>query len=392
MQLSLTREQQQLQGEVRAFLSADGRTPEDLPHSLDDRIEALRGWQAQCYEAGYVGRAWPRQFGGGGRPAVEQIIVDQELAAAGAPEFVNVVGLDVLGPSLLRFGNDEQRRRHIPAILSADEIWCQGFSEPDAGSDLASLRTRAVEHDDRFVISGQKTWVSWGQFARWCGVLARTADPSPGRPPHRDISMLIVDMRSPGVEVRPMTQITGHAEFCELFLDEVVVPKENLLSERGDGWKIAMYTLGHERGTAALPRQVKLRTWLDRLVRSAGERARDGRPLLEDEHAQMALARAMIGIEVLRYHAYRTVGEFLSGGTVGPESSSVKLLMAEAEQRLAGTAIELLSPTYADPEQEAEDVFWEETYLYSRAASVYGGTRQIQRNIIADRILALPRD
>ena len=144
----------------------------------------LRDWQGRCYEAGYVGRAWPREFGGGGRPAVEQIIVDQELAAAGAPEFVNVVGLDVLGPSLLRFGNDEQRRRYIPAILSAQEIWCQGFSEPDAGSDLASLRTRAVERDDHFVVSGQKTWVSWGQFARWCGVLARTADAA-DRPPTR---------------------------------------------------------------------------------------------------------------------------------------------------------------------------------------------------------------
>ena len=177
-----------------------------------------------------MGRAWPREFGGGGRTAVEQIIVDQELAAAGAPEFVNVVGLDVLGPSLLRFGNDEQRRRYIPSILSADDIWCQGFSEPDAGSDLASLRTRAVEDGDQFVLSGQKTWVSWGQFARWCGVLARTEDVEPDRPRHKGISMLIVDMHSPGVEVRPMTQITGHAEFCELFLDEVVVPKENLLS------------------------------------------------------------------------------------------------------------------------------------------------------------------
>src|ERR1700750_1744023 len=187
------------------------------------------------------------EFGGGGRAPVEQIVVDQELAAAGAPELVNVVGLGVLGPSLLRFGNDEQRRRYVPPILSADEIWCQGFSEPDAGSDLASLRTRAVEHDDHFVVSGQKTWVSWGQFARWCGVLARTSDVTPA---HKGISMLIVDLSTPGVEVRPMTQITGHAEFCELFLDEVVVPKENLLGGRGDGWKIGMHTLGQEAGTA----------------------------------------------------------------------------------------------------------------------------------------------
>ena len=263
----------------------------------------------------------------------------------------------MLGPSLLRFGNDEQRRRHIPSILSAEEIWCQGFSEPEAGSDLASLRTRAVEHDDHFVVSGQKTWVSWGQYARWCGVLARTEETGPK---HRGISMLIVDMRSPGVDVRPMTQITGHAEFCELFLDDVVVPKENLLSARGDGWKIAMHTLGHERGTAALPRQVKLRTWLDRAVRDAGERE-----LLSDPLVQVQLAQALIGIEVLRHHAYRTVGEFLNGGAVGPDSSSVKLLMAEAEQRLAASAFELLGP---------EDEFWTETYLYSRAASVYGGT------------------
>ncbi len=391
MRLRATDEEQALQAEVRAFLAQDRLTPADLPHALDERMEILRAWQASCFEAGYVGRAWPSEFGGGGRAPVEQIVVDQELAAAGAPEFVNVVGLDVLGPSLLRFGNDEQRRRHIPAILSAEEIWCQGFSEPEAGSDLASLRTRAVEHDDHFVVSGQKTWVSWGQYARWCGVLARTEETGPK---HRGISMLIVDMRSPGVEVRPMTQITGHAEFCELFLDDVAVPKANLLSNRGDGWKIAMYTLGHERGTAALPRQVKLRTWLDRVVRVAADRELDGQPLVADPEAQVALARALIGIEVLRHHAYRTVGEFLTGGAVGSDSSSVKLLMAEAEQRLAATALEVLGPTlqHAEPADAAENDFWQETYLYSRAASVYGGTQQIQRNIIADRILALPQE
>jgi len=381
-------EESRLRDEVRAFLT---QAPADLPRSLDARIDALRGWQARCHRAGYVGRAWPREFGGGGRPAVEQIIVDQELAAAGAPEFVNVVGLDVLGPSLLRFGTQEQRARHIPPILDAGEIWCQGFSEPEAGSDLASLRTKATERGGDFVISGQKTWVSWGQFARWCGVLARTEQDAA---PHRGISMLIVDMTSPGVVVRPMTQITGHAEFCEVFFDDVLVPGRNLLSARGDGWKIAMYTLGHERGTAALPRQVKLRTWLDRLVATAARRSLDGRSLLDEPETQAALAQAMIGIEVLRYHAQRTVGEFLGGGAVGPDSSSVKLLMAEAEQRLAATAVELLGPVmeHAAAPEDDEDAFWEETYLYSRAASVYGGTRQIQRNIIADRVLALPQD
>jgi alkylation response protein AidB-like acyl-CoA dehydrogenase len=391
MRLTPTPSERKLQEEIRDFLAAEAMDPRALPRGLEERMELLRAWQARCYEAGYVGRAWPREFGGGGGPAAEQIVIDQELAAAGAPEFVNVVGLDVLGPSLLRFGTDDQRRRYIPAILSAEEIWCQGFSEPEAGSDLASLRTRAVEHEDHFVVSGQKTWVSWGQFARWCGVLARTdADAAK----HRGISMLIVDMRSPGLEVRPMTQITGHAEFCELFLDDVVVPKESLLGGRGDGWKIAMHTLGHERGTAALPRQVKLRTWLDRAVRVAAERTLDGEALIDDPQAQVALARALIGIEVLRHHAYRTVGEFLSGGAVGSDSSSVKLLMAEAEQRLAATALDVLGPTlqHGEPDERAENDFWYETYLYSRAATIYGGTQQIQRDIIAGRVLGLPQE
>ena len=391
MRLAANESERRLQHEIRAFLAAERPDAAQLPRSLEDRMAALRSWQGRCYEAGYVGRAWPVEFGGGGRPVAEQIVIDQELAAAGAPEFANVVGLDVLGPSMLTFGSDEQRRRHIPAILAAEEIWCQGFSEPDAGSDLASLRTRADDRGDHFVLNGQKTWVSWGQFARWGGVLARTDDAGPR---HRGISMLIVDMRSPGVELRPMTQITGHAEFCELFLVDVVVPRENLLGGLGDGWKIAMHTLGHERGTAALPRQVKLRTWLDRAVRVAAERTLDGEPLIDDPEAQVALARALIGVEVLRHHAYRTVGEFLNGGAVGPGSSSVKLLMAEAEQRLAATALEVLGPTleHAEPDDVDENDFWHETYLYSRAASIYGGTQQIQRNIIADRVLTLPQE
>src|SRR3954464_13526074 len=391
MRLTPSDSERTLQDEIRAFLAAEAPDARTLPRALDERIEALRAWQARCYEAGYVRRPRPSACGGGGRAAAEQIVIDQELAAAGAPEFVNVVGLDVLGPSLLSFGNDDQRRRHIAPILSAEEIWCQGFSEPEAGSDLASLRTRAVEHDDHFVLSGQKTWVSWGQFARWCGVLART---EPDAPRHKGISLLIIDMQAPGVELRPMKQITGHAEFCELFLDDVVVPKENLLGGRGDGWKIAMHTLGHERGTAALPRQVKLRTWLDRAVRLSAQRRLDGEALIEDPQAQVALARALIDIEVLRHHAYRTVGEFLNGGAVGPDSSSVKLLMAEAEQRLAATALEVLGPTleHGDPDDRAENGFWYETYLYSRAATVYGGTQQIQRDIIAGRVLGLPTE
>jgi alkylation response protein AidB-like acyl-CoA dehydrogenase len=389
MRLELNAEERELRAEVRDWLAANAPDPDEIPTHLDQRIPYLREWQARCYAQGYVGRSWPAEFGGGGRPPVEQIIVDQELAAAGAPEFPSVVGLDVLGPSLITFGNDEQRRAHIEKILSAEEIWCQGFSEPEAGSDLASLRTKAVDDGDNFVISGQKTWISWGQWASWCGVLCRTDDSDRK---HRGLSILIMDMSSPGVEVRPMTQITGHAEFAELFLDEVVVPKENLLGERGQGWLITLHTLGHERGTAALPRQVKMRTWLDRLLADAAARQVDGAALIDDEATQVKLAQAQIGVEVLRHHAYRTVGEFLNGGAVGEDSSTVKLLMAEAEQRLGETAIDVLGPTLFDGEDRHRKAneFWYETYLYSRAASVYGGTQQIQRGIIADRILQLP--
>jgi alkylation response protein AidB-like acyl-CoA dehydrogenase len=375
VKLGLEPAERELRDEVRAFLAEHCPDPAELPHDLDERIAYLRRWQARCYEAGYVGRAWPAEFGGGGRPTVEQIVVDQEMAAAGAPERVAIVGLDVLGPAILAFGTDEQRRRHVPPILSAEELWSQGFSEPEAGSDLASLRTRAVETDDGYVLNGQKTWVSWGQFSRWCGVLART---DPDVPRHKGISLLIVDVESSGVEMRPMEQITGHAEFCELFLDDVVVPRERLLGAPGQGWEIAMHVVAHERGTAALPRQVTLRTWLDRLIADAAD-------ALENEDAQATLAAALIQIEVLRHHATRTMSAFINGGSVGPESSGVKLLMAQAEQTLGTAALEVLGDAHAGE-------FWHERYLYSRAASVYGGTQQIQRGIIADRILSLPKE
>ncbi len=392
MNLRATNEENRLRDEVRGFLREDCPASEAIPYALDDRMAFLRQWQRRCYQAGYVGRAWPAQFGGGGRAPSEQVIVDEELAAAGAPEFPNIVGLDVIGPSLLAFGDDEQRARYVPAILSAEEIWCQGFSEPEAGSDLGSLRTQAREDDDSFIISGQKTWTSWGQYARWCGVLARTEPPETR---HRGISFLIVDMQSPGVEVRPMTQITGHAEFSELFLEDVAVPKANLLGRRGQGWEIALHTLAHERGTAALPRQVKLRTWVDRLAADARARNIDGGRLADREDVQVALARALIAVEVLRHHASCTVGRFLDGQPVGPDSSGVKLVMAHAEQLVGTTALEVLGESlYAPerPELHADNAFWYETYLFSRTASVLGGTQQIQRNIIADRILQLPKE
>src|SRR5918997_820894 len=213
MQLAATESERRLQEEIRDFLAAERPDAAGLPRSLEDRMEALRAWQARCYAAGYVGRAWPREFGGGGGPAAEQIVIDQELAAAGAPEFANVVGLDVLGPSLLRFGTDEQRRRHIPAILAADEIWCQGFSEPDAGSDLASLRTRAVKDGDGWLVTGQKVWTSGAQFSKWCMLVART---DPDVPKHKGLTYFLMDVEQDAVQVRPLGEIHLRAEVLRL--------------------------------------------------------------------------------------------------------------------------------------------------------------------------------
>ena len=246
-----------------------------------------------------------------------------------------------------------------------------GFPEPEAGSDLASLRTSAVERDDHFVLSGQKTWVSWGQFARWCGVLARTDETVPT---HRGISMLIVDMRSPGVELRPMTQITGHAEFCELFLDDVVVPKENL-PQRARRWvEDRDAHAGTRSGYRGAPRQVKLRTWLDRAVRVAAERTLDGEPLIDDPEVQVALARALIGIEVLRHHAIGRWGV--------PQRRRGRPRQLERQAAHGGGRAtppprwrSWATLQHAEPAESAENEFWYETYLYSRAATVYGGRR-----------------
>jgi alkylation response protein AidB-like acyl-CoA dehydrogenase len=375
---------------VRALLA--GALPDlgELPSELDDRFTFLRAWQRRLHEAGLIGVSWPEQYGGRGASVAEQILVYQELAVAGAPEIVGIIGLDVVGPSLLRFGTEPQKQRYLDPILSADEIWCQGFSEPGAGSDLASLRTRAELRGDHFVLRGQKTWTSWAQHARWCAVVARTDASAPTR---SALSYLLVDMQSPGVDVRPLVQITGDPEFSEVFLDDVVVPIENVLGPVGDGWSIAMHTLSHERGPFALGRQVKLRTVLDRLIDHASTLTRDGAPLLDDPQLRQRLARAHVGIEVLKHRCYQSLGRSARAGDPGFGSSVDKLFLSIAEQRVGHVCLDVLGPVATARESagraQADD--WQHMYLYSRAASIYGGTAQIQRNIVAERLLGLPR-
>jgi alkylation response protein AidB-like acyl-CoA dehydrogenase len=391
MKLTLDEKELQIRDEVREFLAGNVLRPEDLPRDLDARVAVLRKWQKDVYDAGLVGIAWPKEYGGRGGTASQQLVANLEMARAGAPELIGVIALEVVGPSIVAHGTPEQKRTYVKRMLTGEDIWCQGFSEPEAGSDLASLKTRAEHDGDHFVINGQKTWTSWASYAHWCAVLARTDRDAPA---HKGISYIIVDTRTPGVDVRPLKQITGDAEFGEIFFSDVRVPKANVLGELNGGWPLAMHTLTNERGPAVAGRQVKLRIILDRLVDEAHSIQRDGRPAIEHPDILAQLTRAHIGLEVLRYQSYRSAGAATARGTAGLESSVDKLWLVASEQLLGATVMDVLGPHLgaqsdnpdADRISELQNV-----YLYSRAASVYGGSEQIQKNIIAQRMLGLPR-
>lgn len=391
MRLSLNPGERAIQQEVRSYLERALPELAPIPGEFAARVEYLRAWQHRLHEAGLVGLSWPVQYGGRGATLTEQLVANQEMARAGAPPLIGNVGLDVVGPSLVAHGTDQQKVRFLDGILSAQDIWCQGFSETGAGSDLAALKTRAVADGDGFQIRGHKVWTSYAQHAQWCAVLART---NPDAPSHKGISYLLVDMASPGIDVRPLVQVTGDPEFGEVYFDEVFVPAENLLGPLNGGWRIAMHTLAHERGWYGLGRQVILRVLLDRLVSEAKRIPRGGARAIDDPSIRSALARAHIGIEVLKHQGYRSVGKTLADGHPGLESSVDKVVLARVEQALADAALDVLGPAAVSSQPPAEDVdpeLWQHTYFYGRAASVYGGSAQIQRNIIAERILGLPR-
>jgi alkylation response protein AidB-like acyl-CoA dehydrogenase len=390
MRLTRSDAEQRIADEVTSFLAANMPDPVSSPVDFDERIAWLREWQRKLHAAGLVNIAWPKEHGGRGATLGEQMVVEEELARAGAPELIGVVGLGVVGPSIVAHATDAQKHAWLPKILSAEEIWCQGFSEPDAGSDLASLRTVAEDRGDHWLVRGQKTWTSWAQYARWCAVLART---DPDAPPHRGISYLVADMRSEGVEVRPLVQLTGDAEFSEVYFNDVVVPKEQIIGEVNGGWGIAMHTLSHERGPAVAARAVKLRTLLDQLIADARRVHLNGRPAIEDQAVRAILARTHVQLEVLRYQSARTVGRMVATGRPGLETSIDKLQLTRAEQLLGDAALAVLGPeaTYAAPDGAVDSTHWQGVYLYARAASIYGGTSQVQKNILAERVLGLPR-
>lgn len=367
-----TADQADFRSSLRAWLTENG-PDEPMPSRLDARHAFLVSWHRRLYDAGYVGLSWPVEYGGRGLGPIEEAIFSQELGRAGTPPGPL---LGYIGRPLLQFGTEEQRRRYLPAMLRSEELWCQGFSEPDAGSDLAGLQTRAREDGDQYRITGQKVWTSYGQFAKYCLLLARTSTEGPKQ---AGISAFIVDLQTPGITIRPIVQMTGDEEFCEVFYDDVVVPKANMVGALGQGWEIAMMTVAYERGPVDIGYQAKFEVMAAALAQTLRERD------LEDDSARRRVARAAVGVEVLRLRCLQSLAERAKGKPPGPDTSVDKLLMASAEQNLLSTAVELLGPAALDPQTP-----WFDAYLYSRAASVYGGTAQIQKNILANRVLNLP--
>jgi alkylation response protein AidB-like acyl-CoA dehydrogenase len=373
-----TPEQAQFRAEVRAWI--DANLPEDKrggrggAQRFDDPF--MREWSKQLYDAGYAGLTWPKEFGGAGAPYSFQAILYEELAAAQAPPHVGVIGLGMAGPTIIAHGTDEQKARYLQPLLAADEIWCQGFSEPDAGSDLAAARTRAERKGDVYIVNGQKVWSSFAHIADFCILVTQSA---PDGQRYRNLTYLIVDMHAPGVEVRPLRQITGEAEFNEIFFSDVEVPVENRLGDEGDGWAVAMTTLLHERGTLGFA----LTATFDAMVGRLLQEARDRKPR---ESVREAVAQEWIELQALRYTNYRALGTLERTGIPGPEGSGVKLRWSEANQRLTKLARELRGP-----DGIVDDGWWNHQQLRSRGNTIEAGTSEVLRNIIAERVLGLPR-
>lgn len=359
-------------------------------HSGEERIDSMREWQRTLHSGGWAGVTWPKEYGGRGASLVEQAIFYQEMARAKAPQPVNVIGIGMAGPTIIAHGTEEQKRRYLPEILSAEEIWCQGFSEPGAGSDLAGLRSAAVEDGDHYVINGQKVWTTFAHIADWCIFLART---DPTAPKHKGITYFLVDMRSPGIEIRPLRQMTGTAEFNELFLTDVRVPRENIVGQVNDGWRIAMTTLLHERGTLGFALSVGAQVALAELIDLAKRTRRGGKPAIEDPGVRQRIAQLHVEVEGMRLSNYRALTGIMRTGIPGPEGSLGKLVWSETMQRLGDLAMEILGPAALldvdakDPEVRR----WQYVHLRSRAHTIEAGTSEILRNIVAERVLGLPR-
>jgi alkylation response protein AidB-like acyl-CoA dehydrogenase len=373
--LSLTPGELAFRDEVRAWLAAHPAGPE--PEGTEDVVDFRLRWQRTLFDAGYVGIAWPREHGGRGATLMEQAIFNEEMVRAKAPPLANVIGLVMGGPVVITHGTDEQRARFLAPILTGEEVWCQGFSEPNAGSDLAAVTTRAVQEAGHWKVNGQKVWTSFAHRAQWCMLLARTGEGTG----HRDLTLFICDMRQPGVEVRPMRQATGDSEFNEIFFTNAAIPGDNVLGAVGDGWTVAITTLMFERAGLSAASALAISMQLNELGELIRARRRQHDPML-----RRRLSELVVATETMRLNGYRGLSRVIEHGVPGPEGSLAKIQWADINQRLGELAMDVLGA-----DALVLDPVWSQRMLRARANSIEGGTTEIQRNIIAERVLGLPR-
>jgi len=369
-----------LRGEFEVVRGRGGPGDE---HAL---FEERRAWERRLGEAGWIGVGWPREVGGRGCSLTQQMIFHEEYARAGGPGRVGHIGETLLGPTLIHFGSDDQKQRFLPKILAGEEIWCQGYSEPGAGSDLANVQTRAERDGDEWRVNGQKVWTSGAEWSDWCFVLCRT-DPD-AQPKHRGLSYLLVPMDQPGVEVRPIVQMTGDSEFSETFFNDARASAKDVVGEVNGGWKVAMGTLAFERGASTLGQQMLFQNELDEIIARAKANGRASDPLIRQR-----IAQAWMGLRIQRYHALRTLAGVDEGAEPPPAATISKLFWASWHRDLGKLAMDVLGPE-AEIAEAPPYVLGglQRMFLFTRSDTIYAGSNQIQRNIIAERVLGLPRE
>jgi len=393
MDLNYSAEDRAFRDKTRRWLEANVPT-EDLK-TLAER----KAWHRKLYEAGYVGMLWPQEYGGWGATAMQQAIVQDEMARIQAPPAINGLGIGFIGPTIIVHGTPAQKERYLKKILTAEEIWCQLYSEPNAGSDLAGLKTRAEDAGDHFVVNGQKIWTSSGPIADWGILLART-DAKAAK--HKGISCVLLNMRQPGVEVRPLKQLTGHSLFSEVFMTNARADKSDLIGTLNGGWAIAQTTLGFERGGNSLGRVTRYAIAFNQLVKATKKLKRGGRPLIEDPAVRAKMGKLYTELEVQRYAGLRVLSALDKGDSPGAASSITKLSYTEFEKRYYETALEILGPwgQLMTAREEFEEIdtasgeagTWATAFLWARAGTIYSGSSEIQKNIIGERVLGLPKE
>ena len=390
MDLNLTASEKAFRDELRSWLEANIPAPRHGRSTIEivkgEYFDFLKQWQYKVYEGGWAGISWPKEYGGRGATVIEQSIFEEEMREAQAPGLLNVLGLSLVGPTIIAVGTEEQKKRFLPKILSGDEIWCQGFSEPNAGSDLAALGTKAVRDGDEFVINGQKIWTSVAHVSDWCLLLVRT---DTGVSKHKGITALLVDMHSEGVEVRPLRQLTGEEGFNEVFFSNVRVPVSQVLGEVNRGWSTAVATLMNERANLGAGIYVGIKRNLEELIERIQQTERAGKPLSQDPLVRQKVAQSFIELQTFLLNNNRSLSRMAKESIPGPEGSILKIFWSEMNQRLQQVAMEVLGPQAQL--HDFDDGRWVYGYLRSRGNTIEAGTSEIQRNIIAERVLGLPK-